>query len=70
MLKLYPQRPTVYAGVLTFDPAALETLLHVANEWSLIKDEKAAMVVFLVATPDGKVRSVAWIPCKISLRFA
>jgi len=57
VLKLHPQRPTVYAGFVSYDPSALEKLLNVTEEWFLTAHEKAGMCVFFTVAPDASVRS-------------
>ena len=55
VLKLYPQRPMVYAGWLTFNPAALETLCNVGNERFTSIHDNAGICLFLISSPDGSV---------------
>ncbi|KAG5651068.1 hypothetical protein H0H81_010003 [Sphagnurus paluster] len=53
VLKLYPQRATVYHGMLIFPPAALEKLLEVTTKWLANAGEKESMLQFLGIGPDG-----------------
>ncbi|KAG5643862.1 hypothetical protein DXG03_009546 [Asterophora parasitica] len=54
VLKLHPQRPTVYSGLLIFAPSALEKLLDVTTEWLANAGEKEGMLQLLTLGPDGK----------------
>lgn len=64
VLKLHPQRPTVYAGWLAFEPSALEKLINLCNEWSTTIHEKAGTCLYFTNAPDGSVR-----PFVLFLRF-
>ncbi|KAF8060169.1 hypothetical protein FPV67DRAFT_1674133 [Lyophyllum atratum] len=52
VLKLHPQRATVYAGMLIFPPAALEKLVEVTAKWWANVGEKQGMLQMLAVGPD------------------
>ncbi|KAG6918723.1 hypothetical protein DXG01_012208 [Tephrocybe rancida] len=54
ILKLHPQRKTVYAGMLVFPPPVLEKLVAVTSTWLEGAGEKEAVVQMLTMGPDGK----------------
>ncbi|RDB18319.1 6-hydroxy-D-nicotine oxidase [Hypsizygus marmoreus] len=53
VLKLHPQRRTVYAGLLIFAPPALEKLVAVTTEWWAHAGEKEAMLQMTTVGHDG-----------------
>jgi FAD/FMN-containing dehydrogenase len=55
--KLHPQRKTVYAGGIMFEPNALEKLGPIIEEWWKDLDEKAGMSQILFRGPDGNARA-------------
>ncbi|KAG6864200.1 hypothetical protein C0991_011625 [Blastosporella zonata] len=57
VLKLHPQRKTVYGGLMIFPPPALEKVVGVTSKWLEGAGEKEAMVQILTMTPDGNVSS-------------
>jgi hypothetical protein len=54
VLKLHPQRATVYAGDLIFSPSALEKIVDVTNNWLHGADDKAGMIQVVISS-GGKV---------------
>jgi len=56
VLKLYPQRRTVFAGALIFAPHCLEQIFSVTSEWWPKAGEKEAMFQIATVLPDGNVR--------------
>ncbi|KAG6907434.1 hypothetical protein DXG01_008899 [Tephrocybe rancida] len=58
ILKLHPQRKTVYAGMLIFPPPVLEKLVAVTSTWLEGAGEKEALVQMLTMGPDGKNKAV------------
>ncbi|KAG6848905.1 hypothetical protein H0H93_012976 [Arthromyces matolae] len=56
VLKLHPQRKTVYAGHLIFPPPALEKLVELTSKWLEGAGEKEAMMQALTLSLDGKNR--------------
>lgn len=56
VLKLYPQRRTVYAGHLIFKPTDLETVVAVTTDWYDNAGEKECMLQMNTIGPDGNVR--------------
>jgi len=56
VLKLYPQRRTVFAGALMFTPQSLEQIVSVTTEWWPKAGEKEAMFRIVTVLPNGNVR--------------
>ncbi|KAG6835269.1 hypothetical protein H0H93_003257 [Arthromyces matolae] len=54
VLRLHPQRKTVYAGPLIFAPPALEKLVDLTAKWWEGAGEKESMMQALTMGPDGK----------------
>jgi len=54
VLKLHPQRRTIYAGQLIFPPPALERLVGLIAEWYPKAGENEAIFHILAIGPDGK----------------
>ncbi|GLB44343.1 putative oxygen-dependent FAD-linked oxidoreductase family protein [Lyophyllum shimeji] len=54
VLRLHPQRATVYAGMLVFPPAALEKLVEVTTAWWEKGPEKQGSIQMLTHCPEGK----------------
>lgn len=58
VLKLHPQRRTVYCGSVIYSPDKLETLLEVTQKWwQKCSPEKEAMMQAFTRGPDRQVRS-------------
>jgi len=53
VLKLHPQRRTVYGGLLIFIPPQLEKLVEVTKEWWAKAGEKEGMLQMTTVGPDG-----------------
>jgi FAD/FMN-containing dehydrogenase len=57
VLKLHPQRKTVFAGPLIFTPAHISKLAEAVDRWSTtMGNNEGAMMVFTNRTPDKRVR--------------
>ncbi|KAG6889276.1 hypothetical protein C0992_005800 [Termitomyces sp. T32_za158] len=54
VLRLHPQRKTVYAGIAVFPPPMLENLVGVTQKWREGAGEKEAMMQVMTLGPDGK----------------
>src|SRR6266436_4658916 len=55
VLKLHPQRVTVFAGIVVFPPTVLDDLMKVLSEWlKMIKDNEG-MLQILGRDPSGNV---------------
>ncbi|KAG6828474.1 hypothetical protein H0H92_007840 [Tricholoma furcatifolium] len=54
VLKLHPQRRTVYAGMLVFPPPMLEQVINVTAAWQKTAGENEAMLQMMTMGPDGK----------------
>jgi hypothetical protein len=55
ILRLHPQRRSVFAGVVAFSPDALDPLITVLSQWwANVKDNEALTVVF-GKDPHGRV---------------
>ncbi|KAF8897203.1 FAD binding domain-containing protein [Infundibulicybe gibba] len=59
ILKLYPQQPTVYSGMLVFSPSSLEKLVTATKDWWPTAGDKEGMLQFATVGPDGAVSPVA-----------
>jgi FAD/FMN-containing dehydrogenase len=56
VLKLHPQRPTVFAGMVMFPPPALDTVSSAVKQWwTKGPPEKAYLLLIMLRSPDGKV---------------
>ncbi|KAG6864277.1 hypothetical protein C0993_009051, partial [Termitomyces sp. T159_Od127] len=58
VLRLHPQRKTVYAGMLVFPPPVLEKLVEVTQKWRERAGEKEAMFQVMTLGPDGKASNL------------
>lgn len=58
VLKLHPQRATVYSGLLIFGAHSLEKFVEVTAEWWAKAGEKEGMVQMMSVGPDGNVRRI------------
>ena len=58
VLKLYPQRRTVYTGTIVFIPAQIPQIAAALDNWwaSATEQEKGAVLGILTRAPDGNVR--------------
>ncbi|KAF9482454.1 FAD binding domain-containing protein [Pholiota conissans] len=61
VFQLYPQRPTVYAGMLVFAPPALEKLLEVTRKWWDNVGQNEGMLQVTTVAPDGKPAIVLFV---------
>ncbi|KAH9894367.1 FAD-binding domain-containing protein [Cubamyces lactineus] len=62
VLKLHPQRRTVFAGPIVFSPDKLEQLLDVVQEWwTKGPSEKEGMLQVFTRGPDGKPCIVCFV---------
>jgi FAD/FMN-containing dehydrogenase len=57
VLRLHPQRATVYAGSVIFSPDKLEKIVEVTAKWLKNPSEKEACIHALTTLPDGSVRN-------------
>ena len=57
VLKLHPQRRTVYAGALVFGVHCIEQIVSVTAEWWPKAGGKEAMFQIATVLPDGNVRN-------------
>lgn len=55
VLKLHPQRRTVFAGPVIFPPTVLPKLIALTAEWLKTAGENEGMLQVAGAGPDGKV---------------
>jgi len=55
VLKLHPQRATVYAGVVVFPQTSLEKLVDATNEWLPGADDKVAMMQVVTISEGNPV---------------
>ena len=56
VLRLHPQRRTVYCGMVVYTPDKLEALLDVTQEWRKKGSfEKEGMIQAFTRGPDGQV---------------
>lgn len=56
VLKLYPQRRTIWGGLAVFLPTALEDIWTAAEKWwARDPSEKEALLINMVRGPDGNV---------------
>ncbi|KAM6495652.1 hypothetical protein JOM56_008358 [Amanita muscaria] len=53
VLRLYSQRPTVYAGFLMYPPTMVEPVMNVVKKWWSTTGEREALVVAHTIGPDG-----------------
>ncbi|KAF9569413.1 FAD-binding domain-containing protein [Agrocybe pediades] len=53
VLKLHPQRATVYSGLLIFPPPKMGQIIEATNEWLKTNRENQAMFQVSTPTPDG-----------------
>lgn len=58
VFKLYPQRLTIYSGMMIFAPSALEKVIEATNDWFENASENEGMLHFSVMGPDGNVHTV------------
>ena len=63
VLKLHPQRRTVYAGVVEFPFAVSEKVIEVTNNWYPGIHDKAGMALWVTVAPTGDVRIC--VGCKL-----
>ncbi|PPR02442.1 hypothetical protein CVT24_001991 [Panaeolus cyanescens] len=54
VLRLHPQRPKVYAGLLFYPPHVLDKIIETTVNWFSSAGEKEAMIQSLTVGPDGK----------------
>jgi hypothetical protein len=54
VFKLYPQRPTIYSGMMIFAPPALEKVIEATNNWFKDVGENESMLQVSAVGPDGK----------------
>nr|AGK29855.1 FAD-binding protein [Volvariella volvacea] len=54
VLKLHPQRRTVYSGLLIFKPDALEQIVKVTSEWILTASQEEGMLHITSVDPRGQ----------------
>lgn len=57
VLKLHPQRRTVYAGSLVFEGSALQKLVQYTQAWWPKAGQDEGMLQMFTAGPDGTVNS-------------
>jgi len=58
VLKMHPQRPTVFCGTLVFPPPMVNTVMKATQDWYQAgADPKTCVLFGLGLTPDGHVRS-------------
>jgi hypothetical protein len=55
VLRLHPQRPTIYAGPIIFAPDKLEGLVELTTTWYGSASEREAMMQNVTVGPDGNV---------------
>lgn len=55
VLRLHPQRRTVYSGLLVYHPSSLEKIVEATTKWWLTAGEKEAMIQMTTLGPDGSV---------------
>ena len=55
VFKLYPQRPTVYCGLLYFTPSTLEKIVNVTKEWWANVGEDEAIQQLALISRDRNV---------------
>jgi len=61
VLRLHPQRRTVFAGVLAFPPPAIPKAVEtVVNFWNLGLSEKEVIFYAQSSDPNGNVRTFDW----------
>lgn len=61
VLRLHPQRRTVFAGVLAYPPPAiLKAAETVVNFWNLGLSEKEVIFYAQATDPSGNVRTFDW----------
>lgn len=53
VFRLYPQRPTVYSGMLIYSPKALEQIVGVTQGWWSNASEDEAILLITTLTSDG-----------------
>jgi len=56
VLKLYPQRRTVYAGSIIFPFTSLKEVVETTESWKKTIPTMGAMIQFFAVGPDGQVR--------------
>ncbi|KAF5378484.1 hypothetical protein D9615_007137 [Tricholomella constricta] len=54
VLRLHPQRATIYSGMLIFPPPALQKLVEATAEWWEKAGENEALIKMMTLAPDGK----------------
>ena len=62
VLRLHPQRATVYAGFLMYPLPLVERVVNVLKDWWSTARENEAVIASHVMGPDGKVRAFRTIP--------
>jgi len=58
VLKLHPQRRTVYSGAIMFPAEALEQLLKVADTWWSNVGQKETLMIVLTAVPSVRTQPI------------
>lgn len=63
VLKLYPQRRTVYTGPIVFIPPQIPQVAAALDKWweSVGAEEKACALGILTRGPDGNVCYTPWV---------
>ena len=56
VLKVHPQRPTVYAGYLVYPPPLFESVFKVLKDWWPKAGEREALLAVHTNGPNGQVR--------------
>lgn len=62
VLRLHPQRRTVYAGHVVFAPDQVPRVAAVLDKWWETVNEKEAIIGALTRGPDGNVRLCSLYP--------
>jgi FAD/FMN-containing dehydrogenase len=66
VLRLHPQRATVYAGFLMYPVPLVERVVNVLQDWWPTAREKEAVIASYVMGPDGKVRALTILNAVLS----
>ena len=69
VLKVYPQRKTVFAGHIIFPPPLLGKVCEAIDKWWPEAKEQEAMLLALTRGPDGQVRIDAQLLSRYELTF-
>ena len=56
MIRLHPQRRSVYAGFLTYPPPLFESVFDVLKDWWTTTNEKDGLLASHTSGPNGEVK--------------